>query len=56
MRRHRGLTDASVKVYEGILVELRDALGDDPHTYTAKLLRGLFWSERVVTGSRGPNL
>ena len=40
MRRHRGLTDASLKVYEGILVELRDALGDDPHTYTAKLLRG----------------
>ena len=39
MRRHRGLTDASLKVYEGILVELRDALGDDPHTYTAKLLR-----------------
>ncbi len=40
MRRHRGLTEASLKVYEGILVELRDALGDDPHTYTAKLLRG----------------
>ena len=40
MRRHRGLTVASLKVYEGILVELRDSLGDDPHTYTAELLRG----------------
>ena len=40
MRQHRGLTDASLKVYEGILVELRDAIGDDPRTYTAELLRG----------------
>lgn len=40
MHQHRGLTNASLEVYQGILVELLDALGDDPHSYTAELLRG----------------
>jgi integrase/recombinase XerD len=39
MRRHRGLTNTSLEVYERILMGLRDGLGDDPHTYTAELLR-----------------
>src|SRR5208283_2770610 len=40
MRQHRGLTDASLDVYEGILVGLLDKLGDKPQSYTAEALRG----------------
>jgi integrase/recombinase XerD len=39
MRTHRGLTESSLDVYEGILAGLLDALGDDPSVYTAESLR-----------------
>jgi hypothetical protein len=37
--RTRGLTDATLDVYEGILTELLDALGDDVRLYSAEALR-----------------
>jgi integrase/recombinase XerD len=40
MRQHRGLTDASLDVYQGILIRLCDTLGGDPQIYTAEALRG----------------
>ena len=40
MRQHRGLTDASLDVYQGILVKLLDTLDGDPQIYTAEALRG----------------
>jgi site-specific recombinase XerD len=40
MRQHRGLTEASLDVYQGILGRLLDALGSDPQIYTAEALRG----------------
>jgi hypothetical protein len=39
MSEHRGLTDASLDVYQGILGDLLVALGDDPCAYTATRLR-----------------
>ncbi len=39
MRQHRGLTETTLDVYQGILVGLLDALGDDPGRYTAEALR-----------------
>lgn len=39
MRRHRGLTETSLDVYQAILVELLAACGSDPHLYTAEVLR-----------------
>jgi site-specific recombinase XerD len=39
MRTHRGLTETTLDVYEGILVGLLDALGDDARAYTAEALR-----------------
>ncbi len=39
MRTHRGLTESSLDVYEGILAGLLEALGDDPSVYTAQSLR-----------------
>jgi hypothetical protein len=35
MSQHRGLTEASLEVYQGILGDLLVPLGDDPRTYTA---------------------
>jgi integrase/recombinase XerD len=40
MHQHRGLTQTSLDVYEGVLAGLLDALGDDPRAYTAEALRG----------------
>jgi integrase/recombinase XerD len=39
MRKHRGLTETTLDVYEGILVGLVEALGDDGSTYSAETLR-----------------
>jgi site-specific recombinase XerD len=39
MRAHRGLTETTHDVYQGILVGLLDALGDDARTYSAEALR-----------------
>ena len=39
MREHRGLTETTLDVYQGILVGLLDALGDDPQAYSAEALR-----------------
>ena len=39
MRKHRGLTDTTLDVYEGILSGLLDALGDDVRDYSAEALR-----------------
>ena len=39
MRKHRGLTDTTLDVYDGILAGLLDALGDDVHDYSAEALR-----------------
>lgn len=39
MGQHRGLSEGSLEVYQGILGELLVALGDDPRTYTAAGLR-----------------
>lgn len=38
-RAHRGLTETTLAVYEGILAGLLDALGDDGGTYSAETLR-----------------
>src|SRR5271166_2737821 len=39
MRKHRGLTDTTLDVYDGILAGLLDALGDDVRDYSAEALR-----------------
>lgn len=39
MRAHRGLTEATLDVYQGILLELLDALGADARAYAAEALR-----------------
>ena len=39
MSQHRGLTEGSLDLYQGILGDLLGALGDDPRTYTAAGLR-----------------
>jgi len=39
MRAHRGLTETTLDVYEGILIGLLDALGDDGGAYSAETLR-----------------
>ena len=39
MRQHRGLTETTLDVYQGILVGLLEALGDDAHAYSAEALR-----------------
>lgn len=39
MRQHRGLTDSTLDVYQGVLVGLFEVLGDDPREYTAEALR-----------------
>lgn len=54
MRQHRGLTETTLDVYQGILVGLLDTLGDDPHTYTAEGLRG-FVLERAPSAAAKRN-
>ena len=39
-RQHRGLAEASIDAYQGILAQLLAAVGDDPRAYTAEALRG----------------
>ena len=39
MRKHRGVTETTLEVYQRILVGLLDALGDDAHGYSAEALR-----------------
>jgi len=39
MLAHRGLTETTLDVYQGILVGLLDALGDDARAYSAEALR-----------------
>jgi site-specific recombinase XerD len=39
MRSHRGLTETTLDVYQGILPGLLDALGDDAQAYSAEALR-----------------
>jgi integrase/recombinase XerD len=39
MRKHRGLTESTLDVYQGILVGLLDALGEDARAYSAEALR-----------------
>ena len=41
MRKHPGLTETTLDVYQGILVGLLDALGDDARAYSAEVLRAL---------------
>src|SRR5438128_5681734 len=39
MRAHRGLTETTLDVYQGILVGLLDAVGDDARAYSPEALR-----------------
>jgi integrase/recombinase XerD len=39
MRQHRGLTESTLDVYQGILVGLLEKMGDDPRGYSADALR-----------------
>ena len=39
-RQHRGLVEASIDAYQGVLAQLLAVLGDDPQTYTVEALRG----------------
>lgn len=39
MRQHRGLTESTLDVYQGILADLVAALGDEVRAYTAESLR-----------------
>lgn len=39
MRQHRGLTESTLDVYQGILADLVEALGDEVRAYTAESLR-----------------
>jgi integrase/recombinase XerD len=39
MRKHRGLTETTLDVYQGILVGFLEALGDDARAYSAEALR-----------------
>ena len=39
MHAHRGLTETTLDVYQGILVGFLNAVGEDPHAYSAEALR-----------------
>jgi site-specific recombinase XerD len=39
MGQHRGLTESTLDVYQTVLVDLVEALGDDPRSYSAEALR-----------------
>jgi integrase/recombinase XerD len=39
MRKHRGVTETTLDVYQGIIVDLFNALGDDSRNYSAESLR-----------------
>ena len=40
MRKHRGLTETTLDLYQGVLVGLLETLGDEASSYTAEALRG----------------
>jgi len=44
MCEHRGLTDTTLDVYEGILTGLLEALGDDVRAYSAEALRAFVFN------------
>lgn len=54
MRAHRGLTETTLDVYQGILVGLLDAVGDDARAYSPGALRPSSLIERALTGSSVP--
>ena len=39
MRQHRGLKDSSLDLYQGVLIDLVAAVGDDPGEYTIQAMR-----------------
>lgn len=39
MHQHRGVTETTLDTYQGILMDLREALGEDTGTYSAEALR-----------------
>ena len=39
MRQHRGVTETTLDIYQIVLVDLLEALGDDPSSYTAEAVR-----------------
>ncbi len=39
MRQHRGLTETTLDVYQGVLVGFLEALGDDTHIYSTEAIR-----------------
>src|SRR5260370_611848 len=55
MRKHRGLTDTTLDVYEGILTGLLDTLGDEVRDYSAEALRA-FVRFLGVTGRCPPGM
>jgi integrase len=62
MRKHRGLTNTTLDVYDGILAGLLDALGDDVRNDSAEALRtfvldrarphGIYRAKRIVVDWR----
>jgi integrase/recombinase XerD len=46
MRQHRGLADSTLDLYQEVIADLLEALGDDPQTYTPLQLRA-FVTRRV---------
>jgi integrase/recombinase XerD len=47
MRTHRGLTESTLDVYEGILVGLVEAVGDDTTGYSAETLRSFVLEQGI---------
>ena len=62
MSKHRGLADTTLNLYQGILVGLLDALGDDARAYSAEALRafvldrarphGIYRAKNIVVAVR----
>jgi integrase/recombinase XerD len=62
MRKHRGLTEMTLDVYQGILVGFLEALGDDARAYSAEALRafvldrarphGIYRAQSIVVAVR----
>ena len=52
MREQRGVANSTLDTYQGILVDLLTALGDNPSAYTARAVRA-FVLERAKPRSRG---
>ena len=56
MLTHRGLTETTLDVYQGILVGLLEAVGDDTRAYSPEALRPSSSIERDLTGSIVPKV